>query len=131
MIGSSLLDMLDPSRHVHPGIPYDFYSGYIVVSAERMTGLNRYSSRYAYATVVRGQLPQRVASALSQEHRGRYEETEEEHTIRIKLPPVDVLNILGNLGYRVIGTTSPEKGHMLWTLELKDFEKFASHGNDI
>ena len=33
MIGNTLLDMVDPQRHVHPGIPYDFYSGYIVVES--------------------------------------------------------------------------------------------------
>ena len=33
-IGNTLLDMVDPKRHIHPGIPYDFYDGYIVVIGE-------------------------------------------------------------------------------------------------
>ena len=33
-IGNTLLDMVDPKRHIHPGIPCDFYDGYIVVIGE-------------------------------------------------------------------------------------------------
>merc|ERR1719259_52145 len=133
VIGSTLLEMLDPGRHVHPGIPYDFYSGYIVVVADHLASgqrVGRYRAPLPSTTLI-GQLPHRVASALSREQRGRFEETDEEHTLKMKIPPVDVLNILGNLGYRVIGTSSPEAKQMVWTLELKDFEKFASHANGL
>ena len=47
-------------------------------------------------------------------------------TVTMKLAPVEVLNILGGLGYRVVGDSAPG-GKMVWTLELKDYEKFAGH----
>ena len=37
--------------------------------------------------------------------------------------PVDVLNLLGNHGYRVIGFTAEADKKMVWTLEQKDFEE--------
>ena len=36
MIHSRLLDLLDPKKHMHPGIPYDFYSGYILMVAKNV-----------------------------------------------------------------------------------------------
>ena len=30
-IFSRLIELLDPSKHRHPGIPYDFYSGYVLM----------------------------------------------------------------------------------------------------
>ena len=38
VIHSRLLDLLDPSKHMHahPGIPYDFYSGYILMVANNV-----------------------------------------------------------------------------------------------
>ena len=32
-INQRLIKLLDPSEHKHPGIPYDFYSGYIIMVA--------------------------------------------------------------------------------------------------
>ena len=35
-IHSRLLDLVDPARHNHPGIPYDFHSGYIIMISDHM-----------------------------------------------------------------------------------------------
>ena len=43
--------------------------------------------------------------------------------IIMKLNAVKVLNLLGAMDYRVIGTSSPDKKQLIWTLEHKDFEK--------
>ena len=51
------------------------------------------------------------------------------HHVVMKMAAVDVLNILGGLGYRVVGDSAPG-GKMVWTLELKDYEKFAGHQPD-
>lgn len=50
-IGNTLLDMVDPKRHIHPGIPYDFYDGYIVVIGESGV-LPKPASRYACITLL-------------------------------------------------------------------------------
>ena len=45
--------------------------------------------------------------------------------------PVDVLNLLGKHGYRVIGFTAEADQKMVWTLEQKDFEnKIMDSGSD-
>ena len=56
---------MDPSRHVHPGIPYDFYTGYVVVEAQNLDGQNQNNRQEK--TVVLGQLPQVVRAKLEQE----------------------------------------------------------------
>ncbi len=38
------------------------------------------------------------------------------------MDPVDVLNLLGTHGYRVIGFTAEADKKMVWTLEHRDFE---------
>lgn len=44
--------------------------------------------------------------------------------------PVDILNLLGNHGFRVIGFTAEADKKMVWTLEQKDFEnKIAGNQN--
>ena len=45
--------------------------------------------------------------------------------------PVDVLNLLGQHGYRVIGFTAESDQKMVWTLEQKDFEQLAEDHNSI
>ena len=42
-----------------------------------------------------------------------------ENTVTMKLPPVEVLNQLGKLGYRIIGTSMDAgvNNKMVWTLE--------------
>ena len=49
VVHSHLLEMMDPARHMHPGVPYDFYSGYVVVEAQNLgeQGGNSGSSRNA------------------------------------------------------------------------------------
>ena len=56
-----------------------------------------------------------------------------ENTVTMKLPPVEVLNQLGKLGYRIIGTSMDTgvKNKMVWTLELKNYDKFAGHSDDL
>lgn len=44
------------------------------------------------------------------------------------MSPVDVLNILGTHGYRVIGFTAEADRKMVWTLEQKDFEQDLNDG---
>lgn len=43
--------------------------------------------------------------------------------------PVDVLNLLGNYGFRVIGFTAEADQKMVWTLEERDFEKKFKQNN--
>ena len=50
---------------------------------------------------------------------------------RIVMNPVDVLNLLGQHGYRVIGFTAESDQKMVWTLEQKDFEQLAESHNTI
>ena len=61
---------MDPSRHVHPGIPYDFYSGYVVVESLNLDDGGQ--SRRQEETVVLGQLPQVVRAKL-EEQWGKYQ----------------------------------------------------------
>ena len=61
---------MDPSRHVHPGIPYDFYTGYVVVEAQNLDGQNQNNRQEK--TVVLGQLPQVVRAKLEREW-GKYQ----------------------------------------------------------
>ena len=41
---------------------------------------------------------------------------------RVKMEPVEVLNILGNFGFRVISSTFTKNGKMIWTIEQRKFE---------
>ena len=36
VVHNKILDMVDPARHVHPGIPYDFFAGYILMVADSL-----------------------------------------------------------------------------------------------
>ena len=50
----------------------------------------------------------------------------------MKLNAVKVLNLLGSMDYRVIGTSSPDEKQVIWTLEHKAFEKLQQmQNNDI
>ena len=76
MVHSHLLEMMDPARHMHPGVPYDFYSGYVVVEAQNL-GEQGGSSGYSRnaiqdKTVVLGKLPHDVRAALERQY-GKYE----------------------------------------------------------
>ena len=48
----------------------------------------------------------------------------------MKLNAVKVLNLLGNMDYRVIGTSSPDKKQLICTLEHKDFKKLEDLQNE-
>ena len=63
---------MDPARHVHPGIPYDFYSGYVVVESQNVDEEGAYANHRQEKTLVLGQLPQVVRSKL-EEQWGKYE----------------------------------------------------------
>ena len=41
---------------------------------------------------------------------------------KLEINPVDVLNTLGNHGFRVSGFTTEANQNMVWTLEQRDFE---------
>jgi len=133
VIHSRLLDLLDPAKHMHPGIPYDFYSGYILMVAKNVdvddenqvnTG-SYYGSRgnqqaQTATTHLYGQLPDEVTRDLQRNY-GRFQKISNEK-FKITMNPVDVLNFLGKHGYRVIGFTAEADQKMVWTLEQKDFE---------
>ncbi len=78
-IHSRLLDLVDPARHNHPGIPYDFYSGYILMISDNLDepdqqyGSSSYSSAQAAAstTTLLGKLPDYVITSF-QSNYGRY-----------------------------------------------------------
>ena len=77
-VHSHLLQMMDPSKHVHPGIPYDFYEGYVVVESENVDESNQrnvgsLSQRgNNEETVIIGKLPQSVRMKLEQQW-GKYQ----------------------------------------------------------
>lgn len=56
-----LLDMVDPARHVHPGIPYDFFAGYVVLVADKINP--NADNNGDYVTLL-GELPYDVEKAL-------------------------------------------------------------------
>ena len=61
---------MDPSRHIHPGIPYDFYAGYVVVESMHLDDSDR-NNYQEEKTVVLGNLPQVVRAKLEQQW-GKY-----------------------------------------------------------
>jgi len=128
-VHSHLIQLMDPSRHVHPGIPYDFYAGYVVVEAQNIDDSNR-NNYQEEQTVVLGQLPQVVRAKLEQQW-GKYQYVNDNKVI-MKLNAVKVLNLLGSMDYRVIGTSSPDAKQVIWTLEHKAFDKLQKmQSNDI
>ena len=51
-INQRLIKLLDPSEHKHPGIPYDFHSGYIIMVANNVdTDYSSGSTAYLYGTL--------------------------------------------------------------------------------
>ena len=65
------MELMLPSRHIHPGIPYDFYDGYIVVQSQLLDDEN-HNFQQQENTIVLGQLPSAVRIKLKQQ-RGRYQ----------------------------------------------------------
>merc|ERR1711862_405646 len=148
VIHSRLLDLLDPAKHMHPGIPYDFYSGYILMVAknvdrdhedESSSGSRYGQSQYRTggqrqqevkeSVHLYGRLSDETVSDLRRNYGGFNRVSNEKY--RIVMNPVDVLNLLGQHGYRVIGFTAESDQKMVWTLEQKDFEQLAEGHNTI
>merc|ERR1712012_1413089 len=145
VIHARLLDLLDPAKHMHPGIPYDFYSGYILMVAKNVdidhedegTGgghrqsYHRSRSQPSVKESVHlyGRLSEDTVSDLRRNYGGFNRVSDEKY--RIVMNPVDVLNLLGQHGYRVIGFSAESDQKMVWTLEQKDFEQLAESHNTI
>jgi len=128
-VHSHLIELMDPSRHIHPGIPYDFYAGYVVVESMHLDDSDR-NNYQEEKTVVLGSLPQVVRAKLEQQW-GKYTYVNDNKVV-MKLNAVKVLNLLGGMDYRVIGTSSPDAKQVIWTLEHKAFEKLQQmQNNDI
>jgi len=128
-VHSHLIELVDPSRHIHPGIPYDFYAGYVVVESMHLDDSDR-NNYQEEKTVVLGKLPQVVRAKLEQQW-GKYTYVNDNKVV-MKLNAVKVLNLLGSMDYRVIGTSSPDAKQVIWTLEHKAFEKLQQmQNNDI
>merc|ERR1712241_697523 len=106
------MELMLPSRHIHPGIPYDLYDGYIVVQSQQLEGENQ-NFQQQQNTIVLGQLPSAVRIKLEQQ-RGRYQYVHNNKVI-MKMNIVKLLNLLGSMDYRVIDTSSPDKKHVIWT----------------
>merc|ERR1712227_262676 len=136
VIHARLLDLLDPAKHMHPGIPYDFYSGYILMVAKNVDidhedegagghrqSYHRSRSQPSVKESVHlyGRLSEDTVSDLRRNYGGFNRVSDEKY--RIVMNPVDVLNLLGQHGYRVIGFTAESDQKMVWTLEQKDFEQ--------
>jgi len=144
VIHARLLDLLDPAKHMHPGIPYDFYSGYILMVAKNVDidhedegagghrqSYHRSRSQPSVKESVHlyGRLSEDTVSDLRRNYGGFNRVSDEKY--RIVMNPVDVLNLLGQHGYRVIGFTAESDQKMVWTLEQKDFEQLAESHNTI
>ena len=79
-VHSHLIELMDPSRHVHPGIPYDFYAGYVVVESQNLDGENQ-NVRQQEKTIVLGKLPQVVRVKLEQQW-GKYQYVNDNKVIK-------------------------------------------------
>ena len=80
-VHSHLIELMDPSRHVHPGIPYDFYAGYVVVDSQNLDDGNQ-NFRQQEKTIVLGKLPQVVRVKLEQQL-GKYQYVNDNKVIKI------------------------------------------------
>lgn len=62
------MDMMDPARHVHPGIPYDFFAGYLIMIADSMNTVSPNNDNdYGHVTLF-GELPYDVETSLSRNY---------------------------------------------------------------
>merc|ERR550532_2628176 len=77
-------------------------------------------NKYKLLQLLYGQLPQEVVTDLQRNY-GRFQKISSEK-YKIQMNPVDVLNLLGNHGFRVNGFTAEADQKMVWTLQQKDFE---------
>merc|ERR1712156_1344434 len=128
---SRLLDLLDPAKHMLPGIPYDFYDGYILMVADNVdddinnVNNNGYGGHRGNSRPVTTHLYGHLANEIIRDLQSSYGsfQTISNKKYMIKMNPVDILNQLGTHGYRVIGFTAESDKKMVWTLELRDFEQ--------
>jgi len=115
-----ILEMIDPRRHAG-GVPYDHYSGYIIMVGKIPEIGSNYGNRQSTQSVqLFGQLPTDVIRELQTIQRTFQEVSDKKY--KLDMEPVDVLNVLGNHGFRAIGSTSTADQKIVWTLEQRDFE---------
>ena len=70
-----LMNFMDPRRHMHPGVAYDFYSGYLLMVAKNVDiEGSRSSYRQTEATHLYGQLPSAAIRDIQSTHRGKFQE---------------------------------------------------------
>ena len=119
VIHARLMDLVDPARHVHPGIPYDFFSGYILMVTDSAVSSGSTSD---HVTLL-GELPYDVETSLSRNY-GRVNQLGTGR-LRVRMDAVKVMNLLGGLGYRVTAA-SPSGSSYVWTLERKNFTSGGS-----
>jgi len=131
-----LMNLIDPRRHAHIGIPYDFHSGYLLMVANNIDidsenvvnsgssyGSSRGSNQQQSMPVAHlyGQLPTAAIRELQTTHRRRFTEIVDKK-YKLEMNAVDVLNLLGKHNYRVIGFATQADQKLVWTLEQRDFE---------
>jgi len=127
-----LMNLIDPRRHAHIGIPYDFHSGYLLMVANNIdidsenvvnSGSSYGSRRGSNQPVAQlyGQLPTAAIRELQTTHRRRFTEIVDKK-YKLEMNAVDVLNLLGKHNYRVIGFATQSDQKLVWTLEQRDFE---------
>ena len=71
-----ILTMIDPRRHSRPGVPYDFYSGYIMMISKvpEIGGSHNYRNQHSSQSVqLFGQLPADIIRQLQATQR-RFQE---------------------------------------------------------
>jgi len=131
-----LMNLIDPRRHAHIGIPYDFHSGYLLMVANNIDidsenvvnsgssyGSRRGSNQQQSMSVAHlyGKLPNAAIRELQTTHRSRFTEIVDKK-YKLEMNAVDVLNLLGKHNYRVIGFATQADQKLVWTLEQRDFE---------
>ena len=124
-IHDTLMQLVDIARNANPGIPQDFFAGYIImhtdnINPDSVSNNHGYgaSTNNKYVTIL-GELPYDVEQSLSQNY-GKVNKISEKK-MRVKLEPSEVLNLMGNLGYRVIGASGGHGNSYIWTMERRNF----------
>ena len=75
-----LMELIDPRKHMHVGIPYDFYSGYILMVANNIYGIDSgsaYGSRSPAnipMTHLYGQLPTSLIRELQTTYSRKFQQ---------------------------------------------------------
>ncbi len=101
-------DQYDPSRRVHQPQEQDFFAGYVLLKADSVDS--------NFATLI-GELPYDVETALNRNY-GRINQLRAEET-RVKLSTVKVLNLMGNMGYKVVAASDRAEQGYAWTMERR------------